>query len=416
MENFNQLKNNVDSKEGQEKVDTSKEKEIVPEIFKEIKDDIEKGECGYLINTKTNVGELFRGHKRDKSEDFRTIIEASAKDLTDKLKRWEHGDVALSAKVSIMHWDKFGNAALLLSSEEIQEELRGRIKEELCRLSIEYQNDVSKFSDHRVGSTAISFLIKRKLAEDILNKIKEKPNDLLNFITYLEPELLRVAPISKKSGYSGAEGIAIFKENKTGNIDKYRAEPIEILQWGNEEESKKNINEEHNIENKKDIKPKEKREEMSKEYKDVLSQVDKELSSKKIEEVVVKNLKENEDKEKVERKIEDIKKEIEKTRLENKNEEEEKKQFIEERLQGVLDGALIVGEVPYSFPRGLYEIEKKGFLKKKYIVTSYGKAEKEFVTFEDADAFIKQKKENKAKEDLGKVWEILNGKRKSFYE
>lgn len=404
MENFNQLKNNVESKEGRGNIGTSKE--ILPEIFKEIRDDIEKGECGYLINTKTNAGELFKGHKTKENEDFRLYNEASAKDLKDEIEKWKYSSNTLSSKVSFIHWDKFGSTAILLSPQETQKELKGRIKEELCRLSVEYQNDVSKFDDKRANSTAISFLMKKRLAENILNKVREKPDDLLNFIRYLEPELLNVAPISKKSYYSKTEGIVIFREDKAGNIDKYRAEPTEILQWGDKEESKE-ISKEYNIDNRKYIKQKEV---ASKVHGDVSSQAGEKLSSKKIEAVTVENLKDK----KITNNV--IKKETEDIRLENKSEEEKKKQFIDEHLPGILNGGLLVGEVPYSFPKGFYEIEKKGFLKKKYVVTNYANIEREFETFEKADSFMKEKKEQKAKEDLGKVWEILNGKRNSFYE
>lgn len=357
-----------------ENINTTAEKEIVPESFKELRTDIEKGECGYAITTKTNVGEEFKGYTRKEGDDVRDYIEASEKGLSDELKNIIRHSPGIRSLIDFIKIDKFGNASISLSPLSQKKELVAHLKGELCRFSMEYQNNSAKFEDNgRAGSTCVDFIIKKELGEKIINNIIENTDNFTDLIKYLEPRLLDVAPMSDESYYAKAKGIAIFKEEKGRKLD-YNSEPVEILRWNNKTESEQS------------------------------NEVFSKNTEKGNREDVV-NL-QKEDKRKTQEKITEIRTEIEKEKPKSEN-FENKEEFIRERLDFILRGGLATGKIPYELPKELYKIEKKGLLSRKHIVKTYGEVNREFKNREEAEAFVREKLEERAIKDLGNIWEKL---------
>lgn len=226
--------------------------------------------------------------------------------------------------------------------------------------------------------------MKGDLAKQLLDKIREKSENVLDFINCIEPRLLEIAPKRKESYYNKKKGVVIFEKDSDSD-----AEPIEVLKQASVVAG--------------DIK-KEKSEPL------FASQTKKQEKFLTEEEFIKKEGQKT-------KKIEEVREEIEEKAKESKEKQElDKRKFIEENLSFVLRGGQITGEHPYSFPMESYKIKTKGIFRKKYIVIDNRKSTEEFQTLKEAENFMRVKKEEKAKIDLEKVWEIIKGKRISFYE
>lgn len=339
------------------------EKEIPTEIFQEIKEEITKGECGHYVRTKINVGEIFKGCQGREGQDFQGFLDAP--NMPEEVKKQLSKEVIIP--INFLRLDEYGNASIFI----------GPYKDNISRLILEYQNDPSKFNDSRAGSTTISFFVREKLANRILDEIEKNPNNFWNFINGTEPELLKVAPPRKESYYTKISGLSVFKQKEGEKIDGYRMEPTKILKWRTEVKIEKN---ETTKDQEKEIPGKQKKEEKL--------------------EVNVKKLPDEKDNEK---RVKEVMNELTKSQEKAMTLEE----FIKKHLHGLLQGAELVGKIHYSPPSSRqYNIEEKGLLwSKKFVVKNWEKDIIEFKSRGEAEEFIKKEREKRIREDLAEIWE-----------
>ena len=60
----------------EEVVKLESEKEILSEIFQEIKKEIDEGKCGHSVRTKVKIGETFKGYYGEKGHDSQIFLDA----------------------------------------------------------------------------------------------------------------------------------------------------------------------------------------------------------------------------------------------------------------------------------------------------------------------------------------------------
>ena len=273
--------------------------------------------------------------------------------------------------INFLRLDNYGNASIFI----------GHYKDDIFRLILEYQNDSSKFGDPRAGSTTISFFTREKLANSILNEIENNPNNFWNFINSTEPELLKVAPPREQSYYNKVSGLSVFKQKEGEKIDQYRMEPIKILKWGTEVKIEKN---------------------------ETTKDQEKEMPGKQIkeEEKLEVNAKKLPDEKDNEKKLGEVRNELKKSQEKAVTMEE----FIKKHLNGLLQGAELVGKIQYRPPSSQqYSIEEKGLLwNKKCVVSKWGKDIMEFKSRGEAEEFINKEREERIREDLAEIWEKNN--------
>lgn len=205
-------------------------KEVMPEVFQEIKDDIKAGRCIYNIMTKIIKGSSFRGYEeRDYIPGYRHYAVGSEIAL-EKMR----GIIRQGSDVNFMFSEKYGNAAILaapltVSEVSIEKEKRKffgtkKVKvrkernaivkdlgaeggEELYRLKLSYPSSTEPTG--RTGVTVITFCLRKSLAEKLLDEAEKRPETFWEFIDFMEPSLRKITGPTTVRG----TGLAILKED-----------------------------------------------------------------------------------------------------------------------------------------------------------------------------------------------------------
>lgn len=224
-------------------------------IERDFKKDFENNTIGYTIQTKRAKGAPFMGEK--------TVYQGV--EPYEMFGNGLRGVEPAGPEIPSYIWEDYGDAIIVsyprekiieedVEETEIKKGFFGREKlkkkivkkgrkvpeilkdygvvgedenEPAWKLSIQYNNDNSKFSDQRGISTFINILMKKSLAEKVVDFIKKDPKNIWDFISFAMPDILIVSPAKMKTENGKiANKIVVLQANSEQEVQniKYRSE------------------------------------------------------------------------------------------------------------------------------------------------------------------------------------------------